>query len=317
MVPIYSVVVPVYNAEKYLESCVSSVMAQRSASSYEIILVDDGSTDGSAQLCDRYARELPCVKVIHQANQGVSAARNTGIAAASGTYILFLDGDDCWNERLLQVLDAELPRQPDLIEFGYQTFGTETSHTTVLPAVAASGMTGLEYFDAHKAIGVMPIASSCTAAFRRQLLEHYAVRFPVGISYGEDFIFHMHCLKTAKSVVSIPESLYRYRRNEQSATHTLTVKKMQDILCTCAQMYRLFPCAMLANYYCMKILNLDRLSASDAAQLKELLWENRDILRHVTGTKMRAARILYSVLGWHRASRLIRTGLRACSAQKT
>lgn len=316
MAPTYSIVIPVYNAEKYLESCVSSVMAQQTASSYEIILIDDGSTDESAQICDRYAGKLPCVKVIHQANQGVSAARNAGIAAAVGTYILFLDGDDCWNERLLQVLDAELPRQPDLIEFGYQTFGDADLHATVLPVATAAGKTGPEFFAAHKAAGTMPIGSSCTAAFRRQFLEKQAIRFPVGVSYGEDFTFHMHCLKVAETVVSIPKPLYLYRRNAQSATHMLTVKKMRDILCTCVEMYRLFPCGMLANYYCMKILNLDRLSASDAAQLKELLWENRDILRHVTGTKMRAARMLYCVLGWHRASRLIQIGLRACSVQK-
>jgi len=316
MMPTYSIVIPVYNAEKYLESCVNSVLTQHSASSYEVILVNDGSLDKSPRICDRLAATVSCVKVIHQENQGVSAARNAGIAAAAGTYILFLDGDDCWDPCLLQTLDEILPQQPDMIEFGYQTFGNQPAQITVLPAVSASGETGIAFFEAHKEINTMPIASSCTAAFRRQLLEAHNIRFPEGVSYGEDFSFHMHCLKCAKSVVSIPEPLYQYRMNAQSATHTLTVRKMRDMLLACAGMYRLFPCAMLANYYCMKILNLDRLSRKEAEELYGLLRENRDILRHVSGGKMRITRMLYSVLGWYQTSRLIQFCLRARNAQK-
>ena len=306
MAATYSVVIPVYNAGEYLESAIQSVLKQRTQLDFEIILVDDGSTDQSPQLCDRFAEELPCVKAIHQVNQGVSAARNAGIAAASGAYVLFLDGDDCWDERLLQLLDQQIPQQPDIIEFEYQKFGTDENHTPVLPAVKTAGMTGMEYFDAHKKMNVMPIASSCTAAFRRQLLEDGGIRFPTDLSYGEDFDFHMQCLKRAEVVVSIPEVLYWYRMNEQSATHTLTVKKMRDMILSCVKMYRTFPSALFANYYCMKILSMEKLSRADAAQLKDLLRENRDILQLVSGRKMRVIRILYQILGYYQASRLVR-----------
>ena len=116
--PIYSIVIPIYNAEKYLESCMDSILSQRSAVDYEIILVDDGSIDKSAQLCDRYAQELPCVTVIHQVNQGVSVARNTGIGAARGQYILFLDSDDLWETDLLETVTEALRQQPDMAVFG-------------------------------------------------------------------------------------------------------------------------------------------------------------------------------------------------------
>lgn len=306
MIPTYSIVIPVYNAENYLDGCMQSVLMQRSGSKYEIILVNDGSADHSAELCDRYAAQLPCVKVIHQTNQGVSAARNAGISASSGMYILFLDADDCWDEGLLDALDQLIPQQPDIIEFGYQKFGGTEDHAPVFPAVKVSGVTGAEYFGAHKARNCMPIASSCTAAFRRQLLENHNIRFPVGISYGEDFDFHMQCLKAATSVVSLREAFYRYRMNEQSATHTLTLKKMRDMLLACIKMYRIFPCELFADYYCMKILSMEKLSKQDAAQLKDLLRENSDILRQVSGRKMRFARMLYRVLGYYGASRLIR-----------
>lgn len=312
--PIYTVVIPVYNAEKYLEQCVDSVLEQ--AASCEIILVNDGSVDASPEICDRYAQQYPCVKVIHQANQGVSAARNAGIAAAEGAYILFLDGDDYWDDSLLQKLEAHLARNPDLIEFGYQYFDGHTDHKPTLPAVEAVGMTGMAYFEAHKAQGCLPIGSSCTAAFRRQLLQDHGIRFCVGVTYGEDLDFHMHCLKYAEAVASIHEALYYYRRNEASATRTPTVKKMRDMLTACVKMYRLFPCAMFANYYCMKILNLERLPRSDAKQTYDILRENRDILRHVSGGKMRLICMLYRFFGWYGAARLVQAGLRARYTEK-
>ena len=306
MKPIYSIVIPVYNAEKYLESCVNSVYAQTSASSYEIILVNDGSVDGSAQLCDRLAAQSNCVKVIHQTNQGVSAARNAGIRAAEGAYLLFLDGDDYWDEHLLQLLDEHISQQPDIIEFGYLKFGGNEAFAPVLPAVESKGLTGMEYFDAHKKINCMPIASSCTAAFKRQLQQEHGIFFPTGISYGEDFDFHMQSLKAAKSVISLLEPLYRYRMNQQSATHTLTEKKMRDMLLACAKMYRLFPSSLFANYYCMKILSMEKLSAGDAASLQNVLRENRDILKDVSGRKMQLVRMMYGIFGFYGASRLMR-----------
>ena len=314
MKPTYSVVIPVYNAEKYLEQCVDSVLKQ--AASCEIILVNDGSVDASPEICDRYAQQYPCVKVIHQVNQGVSAARNAGLSAAEGAYLLFLDGDDYWDDSLLQKLDAQLARNPDLIEFGYQYFDGHNDYEPTLPAVETAGMTGIGYFEAHKAQGCLPIGSSCTAAFRRQLLQDHEIRFCVGVTYGEDLDFHMQCLKHAGAVVSIPEALYYYRRNEAGATRTPTVKKMRDMLTACVKMYRLFPCAMFANYYCMKILNLERLPRSDAKQTYDILRQNRDILRHVSGGKMRLICMLYRFFGWYGASRLVQTGLRVRYKEK-
>ena len=91
--PLVSVIVPVYNVEAYLARCVASLRGQ-TYPDLEIILVDDGSADGSGLLCDSFAREDPRIRVIHQPNAGVSAARNAGLEAASGSYVCFVDGDD-------------------------------------------------------------------------------------------------------------------------------------------------------------------------------------------------------------------------------
>ena len=93
MQPSISVVIPVYNVEKYLSKCVDSVLSQ-SFTDYEILLIDDGSTDNSGRLCDNYAEKYSCISVIHQENKGLGGARNTGIDHACEDYILFLDSDD-------------------------------------------------------------------------------------------------------------------------------------------------------------------------------------------------------------------------------
>lgn len=100
-----SVIIPVYNVEKYLAECVDSVLRQ-THTDYEILLVDDGSTDSSGQMCDEYARKDSRIRVIHRPNGGLSAARNTGLKAAQGKYIYFLDSDDYIEERALEHLTA-------------------------------------------------------------------------------------------------------------------------------------------------------------------------------------------------------------------
>ena len=311
----YSVVIPVYNAEKYLESCLESVLRQHSGSPFELILVNDGSKDTSPEICDRYAAQYPGITVIHQVNQGVSAARNAGIAAAKGQYILFLDSDDCWKPDMLQSLDPVISRQPDMVVVGYEQFWEDGSIGIDLPPVEASAMTGTAYVEAHSKLGTMPIITCWSAAFRREFLEENTLRFLAGISYGEDFYFHMSALKCAQTVYSIRKPLYCYRENPQSITRTPTRKKTQDLLTMCAGAYRMFPCAMLANYYCMNILNLGKHSRADAAQLQGLLSENEDILRAVSGKKPRIARMLYKTLGYYRASRLVRKVIDARNAK--
>ena len=122
-----SFVVPVYNVEQYLRKCVDSLLAQ-DYDDYEIILVDDGSTDNSPQICDDYARRVESgmwkvenIRVIHQKNGGLSAARNTGIKAAKGEYICFVDSDDYWEPNVLGGLIAQIERDKlDVLRFKYQ-----------------------------------------------------------------------------------------------------------------------------------------------------------------------------------------------------
>ncbi len=115
--PKYSVIVPVYNAGTRLETCVGSVLGQ-SFKDFELLLIDDGSTDGSGGICDHYAAGDARVKAIHQANRGVSSARNAGIDAACGEIVLFVDSDDSIEEGLLSEIDSKMDSDADILFFG-------------------------------------------------------------------------------------------------------------------------------------------------------------------------------------------------------
>ena len=106
-----SVIVPVYNVEKYLKRCVDSILNQ-TYTDFELLLVDDGSTDGGPQICDDYAARDPRVRVIHKTNGGLISARNEGIHAARGSYVCILDGDDWALENMLQFIHDRLAESP-------------------------------------------------------------------------------------------------------------------------------------------------------------------------------------------------------------
>lgn len=117
--PEISVIIPVFNAEQYLDKCISSILNQ-TFSDWELILVNDGSKDGSGSICDRYAQEDPRVKVIHQENQGQAAARNHGIAQAGGEWLCFVDSDDMIHPQMLELLyHAVVQGKADMSMCGY------------------------------------------------------------------------------------------------------------------------------------------------------------------------------------------------------
>lgn len=119
--PRVSVIVPVYNVEAYLQTCVDSVLEQP-YENIEIILVDDGSPDRCPMICEEYAKKDPRIRVIHQENRGLPAARNTGLRAASGEWIICVDSDDLWKSDLLESVMAVASDAVDLIAFSYMPY---------------------------------------------------------------------------------------------------------------------------------------------------------------------------------------------------
>ena len=210
-----SVIVPVYNVEPYLRKCVDSLLNQ-TISGYEIILVDDGSTDGSGFICDEYAASHPLiVRVIHQRNQGVSAARNAGIDQSQSKYITFVDGDDWVDNQYLAALYAGITQyDADLSCCGIVY---DTSKSDISP-VNSSGFDSLSKSDVIQRILLDPqfYGYGVNKLFKRDML--HGLRFDTALKMSEDMWFVVSYAKNIHNAVFTPDKLYHYRMRAGSAT---------------------------------------------------------------------------------------------------
>ncbi len=208
-----SIVIPVYQVKYTLSRCVESVLNQ-SFSDYEMILVDDGSTDGSEQICDDYALADSRIKVIHQENKGLSSARNAGLVAASGTYITFIDSDDYIGDNTLSILMTRLEAHPDYDILEYPVmWHHDTPEQRLLKF-------GVKTYDDMKSYWIDGKAYQHTYAWNkiyiRRLFDN--VRFPDGKLF-EDAHTLPRLLKNARLVATTEEGIYYYTDNPYGITN--------------------------------------------------------------------------------------------------
>lgn len=226
--PEISVIVPVYKAEDYLHACVDSILSQ-TVSDFELILVDDGSPDGCGAICDDYAARDSRVRVIHQENQGQAVARNRALAVAKGEWVCFVDSDDAVHPQMLERLGQaaaesgaamsmcrmlEAPEMPE-------DFSSPVEVSWELLSMAEESLVAL--FDA----GDYPGWVACAKLIRRELVQSHP--FCPGRVY-EDNEAVCHWIYGAKTVASIPHSLYFYRTNPGSTTQSRFSMKKLDYL---------------------------------------------------------------------------------------
>lgn len=186
----YSVVIPVYNAEKTLRRCVDSLLGQNQEG-VELILVNDGSKDGSLELCREYERSYACVHVVDKANGGVSSARNAGLDAAQGAHILFVDSDDYVPPLLFHDLEKLFAESDwDLVRFSSCVDNGRELHERISPKAAffarAEALPKLIDDICRKALNA-PWAK----VYRRDILDRHHIRFPLGVSVAEDRAFNI------------------------------------------------------------------------------------------------------------------------------
>lgn len=216
--PKISVIVPVYQVEQYLDRCIDSIR-QQTFRDFECILVDDGSTDGSGQICDKCARQEPNFSVIHKANGGLSSARNAALDVARGEYLCFLDSDDVLHPRALELLlSAIVDSKADLVSAPLREFSTEQADLPTLEQMPVS-ILGREDFIDH----LLPhnfgriCVTACGKLYRREIFRH--IRYPEGKIY-EDLHVYLDILLQCSQIAVLDEPLYYYYTNPESITRS-------------------------------------------------------------------------------------------------
>jgi glycosyltransferase involved in cell wall biosynthesis len=206
--PLVSIIIPVYNTEKFVRRAIESVLAQ-TYTNIELILVNDGSLDSSGEICDEYANRNPRIKVIHQINSGVSVARNAGLDISSGEYIQFVDSDDEINRKMTETLVNTMKEQDsDVVICGYSYTGqTKKDITSETRLYTGNEFLFLSYIDAK----ISPlILSSCNMIFKNYLLREYRLRFNSSYAMGEDGLFTLEYIMNSKKVFVLNQIFYNY-----------------------------------------------------------------------------------------------------------
>ena len=227
MKPLLTVVIPVYNVEKYLKRCVESVIAQ-DWKKYEILLVDDGSTDHSPQICDNYVKTYDFISVIHKENGGLSEARNTGLSQAKGEYVYFPDSDDWIEPDTFIALSEALESQKfDIISFNREFVKSEED-AIVSDSVVTIVFEGKDAFvEMLKHSYITGFAND--KIYRKSLFMDHDILFPKG-KYYEDLGTNYKLFLSAKKVYATNQKYYHYLiDNPDSITQSWNEKKFIDM----------------------------------------------------------------------------------------
>lgn len=225
-----SIIVPVYNVEEYLKNCIKSIVIQE-YKNLEIIIIDDGSTDSSAKICDSF-KKYEFISVIHKKNGGVSSARNCGVANSRGEYVAFVDSDDTLCLNCYNILINQLKKNPniDILVFGFNNiklngkshsvYGTEK----IIEYSAYESMKNFFDNDFVKNLMYAP----WNKIYKKEILEN--VRFDENLRIGEDFLFVFECLSKSNSVLIYDKCLYNYyERNNSAMTSKFSEKNFDYV----------------------------------------------------------------------------------------
>ena len=205
-----SIIIPVYNTADYLENCLRSVLEQ-TYKNIEIILVDDGSTDNSKEICELYAKKYNNIKLIEQTNGGPSAARNNGINNSAGDYIQFVDSDDTIEKNMTETLVNELEKNAQLVICGFQRIYIKTGKSKKITNKSDAVYNIDEFLNK---LGIFYedwiINSVCNKIYISDIIKNNNIRFNSVINMGEDLVFNLDYLTKCQTIVLIQDILYNY-----------------------------------------------------------------------------------------------------------
>ena len=203
-----SIIVPVYNSYRFLSKCLNSIIKQTYAD-LDIVIIDDGSTDKSGDICDRFAKKDKRIRVFHKENEGVSVARNLGINKARGEYIVFVDSDDWLSFNAIEIMLSDiLSTETDLVVCNYV-------FVTLFKNVKTINPIKIQQYDIRKKEDLSLFFNSsfswrgpCSKIYKKSIIDEHGILFREGIKYGEDTIFNLNYLMFANKVVYQNKNIY-------------------------------------------------------------------------------------------------------------
>ncbi|WP_394218344.1 glycosyltransferase family 2 protein [Halobacillus trueperi] len=234
MNPEISVIVPIYNVKRYLDACINSILNQ-TFSNIEIILVNDGSTDGSDEICDNYKNVDNRVKVVHKKNEGVSSARNRGVDESNGKYIGFIDPDDTIEENMYELLiKSIIKNNADVVLCPY-IIHNEIFNTTLISTVYEEncGVVDRQGIDRDILPSILDgkyysLLSCCNKLYKREVLMN--MPFDENRNHGEDARLNILLLKQISKLVFIKQPLYNYFIRQRSSLTQIFMENFYDYL---------------------------------------------------------------------------------------
>jgi len=308
----FSVILPIYNVEKYLAECIESVLSQ-SFKDYELILVDDGSKDGSGRICDEYAQKDSRIKVLHKENGGLSDARNYGTERASGDYIVYIDSDDyVVSTEFLSDLNEKIANtHSDVVLYKYSKFFDDTKALadctfSLSFAEKINDPDELLYeLVKHDAYYGM----AWVKAFRRELVEKNDIKFQKGL-LGEDMDWYFDIVLCAKTYSAIDRSYIAYRQRSGSITSSHRLKNLTDFIdilekwsdkienADISEKKRAALMGALAKYYSNLLITYTRLKDSSKKNYKKQIKELSHLLNHGISSRPMQMKKVYRLAGF-------------------
>lgn len=312
MSKIISFIIPVYKVEKYINECVDSILNQLT-DACEVILVDDGSPDSSGAICDGYADRDSKVKVVHQKNGGLAAARNTGLDCARGEYIAFVDSDDYLDGQCVSKIlnwitlggaDICFMRAMKVFPDGKQQLLDDEMNAAELKESKESALKYLSERSKYP-------GSPCTKIFKRSLIEKNNLRFPDDRRVSEDLGFVLQCILRAESYDALPIDYYYYRQaREGSITNRVTYKSFLGLKAFVKESIdyltenkvpkgdiERYAMSFVAYEFSIMIWQYTHLVKENQKEAVEFLKEYNWVLDYSVTKKTRLIKVLYKCLG--------------------
>lgn len=263
--PRVSIIVPVYECEKYISHCIDGIIAQ-TYTDWELLLIDDGSLDCSGNICDEYATKDSRIRVFHKANGGVSSTRNVGLDYAEGQWVAFVDSDDILYPKALEVFVGQMEKYNlDLIQCHYNRVYKEEHISYMTTEI----MTGTQYAESDSYL-------TCVwgGLFKVSIIQGHHLRFDENIRLGEDQLFLLDYMQYCQSIMRIADVLYFYRNNENSAVNNPKVEYELASVIAFNKMKKTNPiaskrCDAMLLYYFVSLTLISRMPVSGIRKLYE------------------------------------------------